>query len=410
MKILFLLQDVPYPTANGINTRVFNILDALASRGVKCDLLCFGDAGAEVRAAALEEKIPGVKVLAVVPPNRGFGKLLCKILHFLRGEPPSQGEFNSSFFRREFVEAAASAQYDAVHYDMLNMAQYHGAVQGLPSMLSACDAISLSYARTAAETRNPLRRLYLLAAAALIRAYERDIYPRFSQVHVVAGEDAGHLLQVSPETDVEVIPIVVLTDLLEKAPAPEGVPGADCQGRICFAGNLDIAGIRKGLLDFLGRGYPRLRAAFPEVELHILGPKASPRDRREISSHRNVRYFDWVEDYAGFISSADAVIFLDRSGTGIKTRVLEAMGLGRAVVGTANALSGINAVPGEHCLRCEGPEEAADALALLLSNPGLRAGLGKAARALILAEYSVQAVAPRWEELYREAAAAHAAR
>lgn len=406
MKILFLLQDVPYPPASGINTRVFNILSCLCAGGNKCDLLCFGGEGAEFRAAALAEKVPGVKVLAVVPPNKGFRKLLYKILHFLRGEPPSLGEFNSALFRSRFAEAAASEKYDVVHYDMLNMAQYRGAVQGLPSMLSSCDAISLSYARTAAETGNPLRRLYLMAASALIRNYERQIYPRFNKVHVVAGEDARHLLQVSPGTDLAVIPIVVPAELFEKGPVPEGVLGTERPRKICFTGNLDIPGIRNGLLDFLVRGYPRLRAAFPGVELHVLGPKASSRDRCEISRQPNVRYFDWIENFRGFLASGDAVLFLDRSGTGIKTRVLEAMGLGRAVVGTANALAGINAVDGEHCLRCEGPEEAADALVRLLSDPGLRAGLGKAARALILAEHSVQAVAPRWEALYREVAAA----
>ena len=397
MKLLFLLQALPYPPNTGINRKAYNVISYLAAKGWECDILCFGNPEAAAGAAELEKRAPGVKVLSVIPTPRGAELLVKKILSFLKGLPPSLGEFSSAGFRAALEKAGQAKKYDAVHYDVINMAQYLPWGPRVPSVLSSNDAISLSYERMIAENRGRLRKAYLHLAAFLIKRFEREVYPRFSKVHVVSGEDAAHLRGVCPEMDLEVIPIAVDRSFTDLEPARPGAGRGAARG--VFTGNLDIPGIANGLFDFLDGSYRDLAASFP-FEFSVLGPKASAEDEKRVSAFPGLKYFRWVEDYRAFLASADILLALDRSGTGIKTRVLEAMALGKPVIGSKIAFGGINAEHGRHCFICSGHRETAAALKQLLADPALREKVGREARGLVLSGYSMAVVGPKWAALY----------
>lgn len=398
MKLLLLLQDIPFPPATGINTKVFNVLKRLSGAGWECDLLCFATGDWAPRRAALEACLPGVKVLDVHAPPTGATLVLKKVLAFLRGLPPSLAGFGSASFAASLEAVAAAKKYDVVHYDVINMSQYLGFGPAAPSLLSSNDAISLAYDRMIAQNASPLRKLYLAAATALIRRYERRVYIKFDMVHVVSAEDADHLRSIAPGLRLVVIPVAVDSSYLEPGPFPRR-PGPP---RVLFMGNLNIPGIANGLFDFLDGAYADLAASAPPFEFRVLGPKASAAQEARLAGCPGLKYFKWVEDYRAFVAEADVVLVLDKSGTGIKTRVLEAMALGRPVIGTDIAFGGIEARDREHCLLRRTPQEIAEALAHLLHDPLLAAELGAHARELVLARYSIDQVGPCWEKLYAD--------
>ncbi len=398
MRILFLLQDFPYPPATGINRKVFGLLSYLGSRGLECDVLCFGGPEAAARVPPFEGAIPGVKVLAVVRPASGIVRILKKLLCLLRGLPPSLGGFNSGEFRAALKRAAVDKSYDAVHYDVINMAQYLPWGPPVPSVLSSNDAISLFYERMIRQGPGILRRLYLTVSKYLITRFEREVYPKFDVVHVVSEEDSFHLRGLCPGLAVEVIPIAVDTSFTGLSFPESGRSKA--APRILFTGNLDILGIANGLFEFLEKEYSDLVAETPPFEFYVLGPKAGKHDEKRLSAFHGLKYFKWVEDYRNFLAEADILLALDKSGTGIKTRVLDAMALGKPVVGTRIAFGGIAAENGRDCFICDSPRETAVALKLLLQAPELREKTGKSARQLMLSRYAVTVVGPKWLTLY----------
>ena len=398
MRILFLLQDFPCPPTTGINRKVYSLLSGLAARGCDCDVLCFGVPGAAARVPAFEAAIPGVKVLRVVPLPSGTGGIVKKLLSLLRGLPPSLGGFSSAEFRAALLEAGESKSYVAVHYDVINMAQYLPWGPAAPSVLSSNDAISLFYERMIKESPGVLRRLYLLVSKHLIARYEKKVYPEFDRVHVVSEQDSAHLKKLCPGLVVEVIPIAADNSFLEYI-----TPGALSGGkllRVLFTGNLDIQGIANGLFDFLENACGTVIAGSAPFEFYVLGPKASVEDESRIAAFPGVKYFRWVEDYGSFVAGADILLSLDKSGTGIKTRVLDAMALGKPVIGTSIAFGGIEGENGKHFFVRNSPAETAAALKLLLGDRALREKAGKAARDLVLAKYSMAVVGPKWEALY----------
>ena len=400
MKILFLLQDIPFPPATGINSKAFNLIKRLSVAGWQCDLLCFATGDCAARKAGLETALPRVKVLAVHAPQSGVGLTIKKALNLFKGLPPSLAEYFSPEFLSSF-RAAAVDGYDVVHYDVINMAQYLDIGLVTPSILSSNDAISLAYERMIGQNRSPLRKLYLAAAAVLIRNYERKIYPRFSVVHVVSEDDAAHLRDISPDIRLAIIPLAVDRTFLDYRPVR---PPAGGVPRVAFVGNLSVPGIANGLFGFLEGAYPGLSDS-ATFDFRVLGPNPSVRDTERMRTYPGLKYFSWVDDYKAFLSEADIVLVLDKSGTGIKTRVLEAMALGKPVVGTSIAFGGISVENGKHCYICDTPEETATYLKRLITDRALCESMGGNARELILAKYSMSVVGPKWEALYSELAA-----
>jgi glycosyltransferase involved in cell wall biosynthesis len=75
-------------------------------------------------------------------------------------------------------------------------------------------------------------------------------------------------------------------------------------------------------------------------------------------------------------------------GTGIKTKVLEAMGLGVPVVTNAIGLEGLSARPGVEVMQGETPQELRDACEVLLSDDGKQAAIAAAGREYVRANHN----------------------
>lgn len=397
MRILFLLQDLPYPPSTGINAKAYSVIRYLASKGWRCDILCFGSDGAASLINEFEAAAPGAKIIGVYPKPSRLTVLFNKIRFFCSGLPPSFGEFRCESFVKALRSVSLTVNYDTVHYDVINMAQYLPDGPNVPSVLSSNDAISLSYSRMVEQNRGLLRKIYLSIAAFLIKRFEKSTYSKFSAVHVVSPDDASYLKNVCPEMRVITIPIAVDESVIGFNP---GGRVKNAPLRMVFSGNLNIPGIANGLFEFLDSAYGEISASYPFLEFYVLGPKASPLDEKRVLLYPRLKYFRWVEDYKNFIASADIVLILDKSGTGIKTRVLDAMALGRPVIGSKIALSGLAVENTRHCFIANTPSEINQAIAKLVESPDMREKMGSEALELIRSKYSMAVIGPQWETLY----------
>ena len=401
MRILFLIQCFPFPPCDGISVKVYTLIRHLASKGWGCDILCFGNHDAGLRVAEFEKIAAGVKVRAVIPLPSTLERAFGTLSSLLKGLPPSFGGFKSRRFRAALEKISAETGYDAAHYDVINMAQYLPFGPKVPSVLSSNDAISLFYSGMIKECSGIFRKAYLRLSAWLIRRFEAAYYKRFDKVHVVSEADAAHLKNICPEINLEVIPLVVDKAFIDYKPQREHGQGKDAV-RIVFTGNLAIPGIANGLFEFLDNAYAELLSGASPFEFHILGPNASPEDEKRVLAFPGVKYLRWAKDYKAFLMTADIVLVLDKSGTGIKNRVLEAMAFGKPVVGTKIAFGGIAAENGRHCFISNSPQETGAELKSLLTDTALREKIGASARELILSSYSMAALGPQWERLYKD--------
>jgi glycosyltransferase involved in cell wall biosynthesis len=89
-----------------------------------------------------------------------------------------------------------------------------------------------------------------------------------------------------------------------------------------------------------------------------------------------------------------------RHGTGLKSKMLEAMAMRLPIVGYPGAIVGLSGVPGTHYLVAQNPREFATHVVDLLQHPERAETLARAGRALVEADYSWDSRARAYEALY----------
>lgn len=393
--ILLLLPELPFPPCNGGRWKVFNLIQILTQKGHRCDILCFGEP-ASPHLRAYEALMPGVRVLDVVVYPTGIRRWAGILWGLLRGEPYSMGAISSPVFARTVKAALKNSDYDVVHLDIINMAQYLPLASTKPTVHSPNDATSLSYMRMIPQESSWRRKFYLKIGRVFLRRYERIIYPRFNKVHVVSPVDGEYLRNLNSKIDVEIVPIAVDPSYLDAGQDRS----VQCTQRIIISGNLENPGIAAGLEEFLRHAYPSLLRAHPDIELVILHQHATPGLTRRLRSLPHVTFVEWVDDYVNFINTADIVLALDKAGTGIKNRVIQAMALGLPVVGSQVAYEGIPVTNGDDGFVFTTIDECVQLISQLLADGDLRRNAGQRARALVKREYTLSVLSARYEALY----------
>lgn len=405
MRILFVLPAVPFPPADGGKAKVFNLLKYLSTRHT-CDLICMGQDDPALR-NALREALPKLGALIVAPYPTHGGRLVGVAWQLLRLRPPSFARFFSRKALAMLASAKADGHYDVVHYDIINMAQYHSAAEGAASVHSPNDATSQVYLRLAHAARSFRLRWKLQVSAVLLRRFERRFYLNFDKIHVVSENDKAYLLRDVPAADIQVIPISSgysrdfllnrVTPALTESPV------------IVVCGNLGDAAIAGGFEAFLDEVLPNLSRRYPGLRVRVLGRHIADRLKQKIAGFTNVEYLPWVEDFEAFLNESDFVLVPDLAGApGAKTRVVQAMALGKVVVGSEVAFEGIPIEPYRHGLVYGSSVECLSIFESVLANPGLKQSISAAAAKLAANEYSIETIGPRYEALYLAACERHA--
>jgi glycosyltransferase involved in cell wall biosynthesis len=285
-------------------------------------------------------------------------------------------------------QAVEERRPDVVHLYGWGTAQLARLARAVPALHIAVDAWSIGVV----DRRLPgWRRFTDAGQPAKIVAHERRHYPGCRAVGVFSPRDADYLRRLAPHARIEVIPVGVSSG--GDPPPPTASPILGFHGAYSHIPNRDAA-------EVLARHIlPLVRRRVPDARLLLIGPDPS-RDIRMLAGEA-VELTGEVPDVRRELSRVAVYVAPMVSGTGIKTKVLEAMTAGLPIVATSLALEGIGAGPGIDAI--ETPAEIAERAAALLTSEEERRGQGRAARKRVCADFtwerSARAVEELWEQL-----------
>jgi len=146
--------------------------------------------------------------------------------------------------------------------------------------------------------------------------------------------------------------------------------------------------------------FPSVRKDHPEAELILVGANL-PVDLERLDEE-GVLAVGAVEDVSEYLERAAVVVAPIRSGGGVRVKVLEALGAGKAVVATRLAAEGIEAPPGEAILLADSAAELAACLSLLLGDEKRRRALGESAYAWASQHLRSECTTHRFDSLYTQ--------
>jgi glycosyltransferase involved in cell wall biosynthesis len=404
MRILWMKPVLPFPPNQGTKRVTLQILEGLAGDHEITLFTRLLDEAERSSVEALRERVPRLRVEAMLAPNRR------SILHratyrlrtrlgALRGEPPVRAYTCLPPLRHRFAELAREARPDLLVAEYWYSAPYLDAVPGVPGVLFAHDLEFLARAgagEAADATRGGLAGRHDAAAErAALAAAPRTWF-------LTEGDRAGAVAEagVDPARSA-VLPYGLALDG-ELAPRREGDPGEERDSVLLF-GSFAADFNRDALAFLLDDILPALRALKPEVRVTVAGGGLAEGARRRAEA-AGVRVAGEVSSVRSALLRSAVVLVPLRFGGGLRIRLLEALALERAVVGTPVGVLGMGPRDGREVLAGETAAELAGQVARLLEDPVLRRGLGRAGRVWVEERHGLAAARREQARLVIEAA------
>jgi glycosyltransferase involved in cell wall biosynthesis/GT2 family glycosyltransferase len=199
----------------------------------------------------------------------------------------------------------------------------------------------------------------------------------------------GDLLLATQERETTVLQSLLPDKRVKCVPTPADLPPhflhQPGRGKIVLAVGTRHAG-NMGIVEFAREAWPRVLSRIPDARLQVVGSIGAALDPQP-----GVDILGEVPDLLRAYAESAVVACPVTVGTGIKTKLVEALRYGKAVVATTTAVEGMTAPEGPAWIAAESLPACADAIAVLLNDSTMRASMERAAFAFGLKYYSLAA-------------------
>jgi glycosyltransferase involved in cell wall biosynthesis len=321
-------------------------------------------------------------VLAVPPALKKAGQAASAAAALVSGKPLQVGITRSRRLRHDVDQILKRDDIDIVVAVHTRTAHYVPRERRARSIAFLYDSCALGYASYAGRLPYWKDAVFRMEQRRIMR-FERTILQQFGRVAVLAQADLDYLTSLTSGASIVRVPYAVdLAYFSETVRHPAvDAPLFVFVGQLGYIPNEDAVG------QLAARVWPALRQRWPRARLRVVGARPGRRLRRLLAS-RDIELAADVADVRRELEAATALLVPMRLGTGIQTKVLEAMAAGVPVICSSFANRGINATPGDHLLVADSPTAYVAAAEQLIEDPGLAERLSDRGRRWVVAEHA----------------------
>ena len=337
--LLFLCHRIPYPPNKGDKIRSFHILKFLAEH-YRVHLGTFIDDEADLRHVdQVRAWCADLHAVQISPRARR----LLSLTGLITGEALSLPYYREAGLRDWLRQTMRRARPTLAFVYSSAMAQYVMGQEfsGVKRIVDFVDVDSEKWRAYAAMKPWPMSWVYGREADRLL-AFERKVADEVDSCVFVSGDEARlfERLRGLPAANVHAVNNGVDLDYFSAAanfanPYPSGAPV------LVFTGAMDYWANADAVTWFATEIFPRVRAKVPAAEFWIVGTRPTP-EVRQLERLPQVRVTGAVDDIRPYLAHAKAAVAPMRIARGVQNKVLEAMAMGKPVVGTPAAFEGLS--------------------------------------------------------------------
>lgn len=395
MNILIVSPELPYPPhpGGGDRLRLYYILKYLCRKHNITLLSPVGKHEADSR-AQLEQF--GISIETFNYPSERF--LLVRVLPGLFSKKPlAFATPVMKALRKELHQVLGKRNFDLIYLHSWRTGALLDEVRGRPCVLSPADATSSLFGELSRTSISSLDRLHFIIETPRVRAHEAHDYKKATKCIVVSPGDKEILMGRSPSIDIAVVPNGVDTDYFKPMSVFSEKLSVIFTGGMAWHPNVDA------VLYFYHEIFPIVKSSVPELEFYVVGmnPVKAVRD---LATDKSVMVTGFVPDIRPYLAQSAVVVCPLRISFGIKNKVLEAMAMGKPVVGTPPSYDGIDVTYGRDTVMARDPAEFAAKVVDLLEDERMRTEIGQNAREFVEEKYSWERKALEYEQVFVQAA------
>jgi GT2 family glycosyltransferase/glycosyltransferase involved in cell wall biosynthesis len=382
-RILWLTAYLPHTGRHAGAGRMFQLLNRL-SQNYRITLLSFLEDEAE------RDFLPEVepfceKTIAVrrVEPARW---------QLIPYEPFD--EFLTPEMEQALDRCLEDRDFDLIQLEYTQMASYAKRTAGIPVILTKHEVDFAAWARRLRTESNPFVKLRWFYNYLQVLDREIQLTRNVNAVICMTDPDARELKKFAPFVPIHTINTGVDLDYFR----PPDQPPMDA--RLVFVGAFQHFPNVEGMQYFCRKVLPIIRSKAPSVELLIVGSNP-PASISSLTAIPGVHVTGFVPDTRPFLAKSSVYVVPLRLGVGIRGKILEAWGMGMAVVSTSVGCAGLRFENGRNLLVGDTPEQFAAHVVSLLNAPDRRRILGEEGRRTAEQFYSWDRSAHQLDQLYQ---------
>jgi glycosyltransferase involved in cell wall biosynthesis len=402
MKILFLTAHLPYPPLSGGRRREFELISRLSK-------------SFEIHLCSITKSWDTDRMYT--------NDLLqyCRSVNLFEAKAPTDEEQYASYpdqMKRHMSEEASSyisfllknESFDGVHIEGYYLLQHVPVKPEIPILLVEHNIEHLLALQRFMIAVTQQEKSYFWSEYVKTLKWERLTWKRTTVCVALTNEDKINMERLDSNLDVRMIPngsdhqkerdvatAALLSGSYEAPLAIDNCPSILFVGNFAYEPNIDAA------LYFSRDIFPLIVKDVPNVKLFLVG-NAPPPEICSLTSNKQIEVTGRVASLIPFYRHADVVVCPLRIGGGVKVKVLEALGFGKAIVSTSVGAQGLDLSTHKAVVVADGVADFAKKVVQFLVQPELRRMQEQEALAYARTLPSWDQVSEAFAQLYEEMA------
>lgn len=394
LRVLILLNRIPYPLNDGGAIGAYNFVKGYAEAGCTVTMLAmntskhFVDEATIVKVFSKYATGKTVYIDNKIKPIPAFKNLFKKESYIIE-------RFISKGYENTLIAMLQQHEYDVVHIDGLPPAAYIDVVRQHSKAKVSMRAHNVEHViwqRIAEMEGNPLKKIYVGIQAKRLKEFELEAIRKCDLVMAISKEDEDTIKAAIPNAVTRVVPAG-----MDISPAVVNTNYNPLD--LCFIGSFDWMPNLQGIDWFMKEVWADLVKQYPSIKLNIAG-KQMPAHIHALKS-ANLNPVGEVPDAKQFILQHGLMVVPIVSGSGIRIKILEGMALGKTIIATPIAAEGLGLTHGENILIAETAAEFAACIEKCRSDEAYCKQIGKNAHRYALDNYLNQNIFAGLIQYYR---------
>lgn len=399
MRLLLLTNKYPYPGRDGSSIAILNMIQGLLSQDIEVHLFALNASRVYVHPTQFSFDEPGQLYIKSMRVNTEFTFWgIFKSLFYRQSYHVSR--FYNKKFEEKLIQILRERRFDVVQLEGVFMAVYLPVIRTYaPKSIVSLRAHNVEYKiwnRWLAFHNKGISNLYVRLQTHRLKKFEETIAKQVDCILPISDVDKqDFVLMTKNPAKVHTIHFGLKVSHMRQF--SNFIYG---KKKIVHVASFDWLPNRQGFEWFVSKVWPHIQRISPEAELHVAG-RGMP-DKWLKSPPAHVYLHGEISSPIEFLLGGKISIVPLLSGSGVRVKLLEALGLGIPVVSTHIGAEGIDVSNGDHLLLADDPLEFAHAVCLLLDDEKLRMHLSYNARKLIEEHYHLESIACTLLQYYKQ--------
>ncbi len=376
LRILMLLNRVPYPLKDGGAVCTFSSVKGYAETGCVVHLLAMNTSKHFVEEKTVQEVLGKFGMVETVYVDNRI-EPVSAFLNLFSDKSFVISRFISEEFDRKLTEILKTNEFDVIHIDGLPPSAYIRTARKYSKakiVMRAHNVEHVIWERIVVQERNPLKKFYLNIQTKRLKKYESSSFTQCDLVLAISKEDEVTIKQCSQSAKTIVVPAGI-----EVSDDP---PTQSISNNLFFIGSFDWVPNLQGLEWFFENVWKNITRNYPLLKFVIAGKKM-PDSIKNLESG-DVVIAGEVPNAKQFILEQGILIVPLISGSGIRIKIIEALALGKIVIATNIAAEGLGLTDGENVLIANNSSQFIGQIGKCLNDTAFRKKIGRNAHQFAL--------------------------